>query len=549
MLLSQLRFALFTAVFVWTIKPLSSGLHCNEPRSCLSSSIISTNSTSIECNGFYSCGNVMSLQTTSGASILCRGSFSCFNATSIEILNPIKNSTNIIECSGFKSCSNTHSITNKNGTIDCAAELSCSDSTAIASNTLLCRGDRACQNSAIFSDSVSFTGYLAGYNTTIQNINDNNNSNINTTSYLFSGKESGFGATVICSQGSTCNIICDGDACNNLTLRCGNGTSDACIFHVTCWHAFRSDICPNGTEIGSINTDISELGSLIATGVLHTSDIDDPCYSSIDTNTNTNTSDAVQCDGNLECSSDLILTLDQSICCSGASSCDSSFYLSAAIGIKNVSVGIRCDGYRSCYSVVNGISTITYGNLYFGGFEACSYVLDIGNLLQIVGGYNGNRNSIFCGGTDSCKYKNLKQASNVYCNGEGSCGNSFFEIIGNVWAYGFNSARKSIMVNIYCGAGYSCYGSYFLNVDGNIYVFGMEGMGQSYVYNIINNGNVNVYVLGYKGIGDSVIENVDSVSFSSLFYFVVRFAGDVVFVFLFAFFCTIAANKTKTGIL
>ena len=158
--------------------------HCRDAWACALQVVYET-SAKIECAGYHSCKEAISIKSSDGYSISCTGSYSCYEADLIEYSNSTTSPSSIL-CAGLFSCAFVELIKNTNGDIHCTGELSCSESTIILSNEtngiLYCRGDRSCAKSHITNaNTIYISGHMAGSQTTFTSFISNHTQNNNTS--------------------------------------------------------------------------------------------------------------------------------------------------------------------------------------------------------------------------------------------------------------------------------------------------------------------------------------------------------------------------------
>ena len=188
------------------------------------------------CLDAYSCyGDV--IPASSGITN-CIGAFACANATLVNNGNYIRraashacydmnilqyngsSSSRGIECRGLRSCA-YNDVVVTTGYIQCYSEQACSNSIinfTQPSGYLDCNGDRSCSNIILNGNSYQdneFDANLAASNSTLYS-----GENATDVNYYFYGGYSGYNTTIICQQGSQCNIYCSGTGCNQATVYC-----------------------------------------------------------------------------------------------------------------------------------------------------------------------------------------------------------------------------------------------------------------------------------------------------------------------------------------
>ena len=223
-------------IVLWSLIARTNGqLTCNNAYSCYNGNYTLTGR--VRCYGSFSCAEGTLLSTNY---ISCSGSHACVN---MSLLQHAGGGSRGIECRGLESCANIKKMITS-GYIQCGAEQACSNSminyTDTAYNYLDCSGDRSCWN-VVSQGGTDREHYLyanlAALNATLY-------SGINTSdvNYYFYGGYSGYNATIICQEDTSCNVVCNGTSCNQASLCCENG----CNVTIDCDYAQKSEICPNG---------------------------------------------------------------------------------------------------------------------------------------------------------------------------------------------------------------------------------------------------------------------------------------------------------------
>ena len=300
---------------------------CHEYKSCMFGSLKDGNS-SIECYGYRSCERAFIIK---GDEIKCLGSFSCYETTNII-------GQRLISCEGLGSCANVESISGLgiSSWVRCYGELSCLNSTMQDITSASCYGDHSCVDSQITSGSYNrLYGNLAALNTVLySNYSD-------TYFYYFEGFESGYNATIICGDGHTCLVYCNGNSCKNLHLQCADNGNALCVFDINCINAQYDEInCPDGYQIPS---DINEMPSLINVTMSTLENSRSVCNSS---NYNINCDDYQDSKCyNQEISISTTYTNEPStICCTGYQSCYNATNITTRGNDSSGDIDIRCDG-------------------------------------------------------------------------------------------------------------------------------------------------------------------------------------------------------------
>ena len=206
---------------------------CNGSSECAGQSLLASNST-INCDGFDSCGNIPTIIT--GDNFFARGAYSSYNSTKII-------SRNHSYCNGKSSCSSVKYFQNYNN-INCDGSESCF-------NTIINRTTSSNPGSIIYLD-----GYKSGAYSTF-NLYENTQIethgglslyhatiNIYKSSTIVAYQDfSLIGVNLHCSSGQSCRIKCYGYGCANISSATGSGT-----YNAICAYNYVSNILCNGSS-------------------------------------------------------------------------------------------------------------------------------------------------------------------------------------------------------------------------------------------------------------------------------------------------------------
>ena len=488
---------------------------CYNAYECAYDTIFESGTASIQCLGDHSCYDADAIFSTSQSNIYCHGSYSCSSSTIIQHTGTSEYDR-AIRCFGLNSCSHVDLIYNAFGDLQCWGELSCASSSITLNNgDLYCWGDRSCANTTIESGGTNYiSGHMAAYKAVFKSLKATNYA-----TYEFYGTESGKHAVILCRDNTYCTVNCYGNACNDLTLKCGDDKYDDtgnCTFHIDCRYAEKSNICPDRDSFSSYGFMYS-IPSLEDTVMSDKNNSEYACQNSTNPNT-------IVCGDVLECSNEKSLDTRDTvapICCTGTYGCYNVTNITSCTDSnhsrseRNYDVAIRCDGYKSCDDIKSTIKAINGGNIYLSG----AYTAFDDEKIAVI--ETTNDYDIYCTAVYSCRYKILKNAKNVYCVGKEAC--YYVTLISNVytvWSYGgYSSAIGAAMINIggniYCGAYMSCYSSVIINVGGDVY-----GNGYQTLYTAsISNVQRSVIGFGYQALYRATINNVTDVS--TLFFCVI----------------------------
>eukprot|EP01084_Bolivina_argentea_P152361 265801_1 len=128
-----------------------------------------------------------------GGPVYCAGAFACRQISFIL-------SGRGVSCTGSHSCANIVASSNY---IDCTGANACENSNIITSNSIHCNGDQSCIHSNITSANVYAQGAYSLYGAIIYTSNE----------VYLDGFQTGYGSTIKCIPGNTCNIYCYGNGC------------------------------------------------------------------------------------------------------------------------------------------------------------------------------------------------------------------------------------------------------------------------------------------------------------------------------------------------
>ena len=417
----------------------------------------------------------------------------------------------------------------QHGGLSCNGEKACYGSTIYENNEIRCYGDESCANTTVYftGDSIFINGNSGIKNSIIyiqDTIQDTNSTATTTESHYlyFNGVYSGNGATVICDIDVTCNIECHNNACNNLTLACGNSsyyqlysinddTHNSCYFDIACESAEISDICSTTGYSYSVLPALTNAEKTIVSNSVTS------CDDIINTDINlVNCQDFEECSSQPKVGSSISDT--SRICCTASSGCkqsdniivngDNFYYVNSSLP------AIRCDGYESCFEINKYIDTslMSGGNIYFSGYIAGYQA----NITQ-----NSNKFDVYCNGGESCRaMKMIESVDNLYCTADQSCKEvELIRNVNNVWGYGYQALQQvkqleNVYENVYCGTSQACGNITIDNVLGNVI-----GMGESVLREAtITNVNGTVYGVGQRSMLAADVANSTSVSIFFLCY-------------------------------
>ena len=324
--------------------------------------------------GFYQASSVTAT-ATQGQISTCSGDSTC---SSVDRLHGFR-----LYIYGMNGCSHSNYVTAV-APVWCLAEQSCSYSTLAQANAIQAFGAYSVLGSTIYSNGTDMTVVLGGY-------------------------YAGFNGTLICTTGSTCNVVCYGNGCHYFRYYCENGA--------TCNTYLCNDTlsipCPISLDNNNLtSSNFSETSLLTQIKKLGAIPDTIPFYN-IDINNNFNNYDQISTQMDNECTnakqgSNIAMVFDNYQ--------ESGSWNSSRSGLAGKDI-ICCRGYQSC-AAEEMLKSGKY--VICSGSEAC---INVGMIETDV---------LYCGGYISCSFINVTHNINasadgiVYCLGESSCKASSF---------------------------------------------------------------------------------------------------------------------------
>lgn len=410
----------------------------------------------VECSGYRSCTGS---NITANSEIQCSGAYSCYKSGHLE-------PGGAIYCRGDGACLEANILYNGvvSGSVACVSPNSCVDTfvNSSISNVLVmtCPADNSCSQSDIVTSSLYGYGGYSLNNATIQSTNDFNDLDV----YL-GGYFAGYGATVVCQDGDTCEINCYGNACYNLSFICQSGASCSVVCDNNA-----SIACPNGYQENTfVELDQVYEFELLYNALQISKDNDDICNSNSESDSSIGTiSSNNLCDDSFECNAAANFDANSSICCRGRESCASNADIITSRDL------INCNGYRSCYLSVDALiqagetqkyDTQHNASIYCDSDEVCRYSTIVTSGIvhcDYYGCFNTqihNATYLYCMGDSSCRQSNIFNVSNIYVLGYNyamwttNIYSSFIDAM-NVYLLSGDAGRG---LDIYCNETTSCY--------------------------------------------------------------------------------------------
>eukprot|EP00486_Rosalina_sp_Unknown_P006094 CAMPEP_0201575820 /NCGR_PEP_ID=MMETSP0190_2-20130828/21232_1 /ASSEMBLY_ACC=CAM_ASM_000263 /TAXON_ID=37353 /ORGANISM="Rosalina sp." /LENGTH=630 /DNA_ID=CAMNT_0048005909 /DNA_START=441 /DNA_END=2333 /DNA_ORIENTATION=+ len=447
----------------------------------------------------------------SGKKQYCSGYSSCKGHTDTDV-DPISSGfhnllikpANRAACYGADACAKA-TVEAGLSTL-CMGAASCCRTDITTSQATVCAGYRSCQQSEINTDGgrVDSYGYQSAaestikgaafvradaYQTLLNAVIDSNGAGGGT--YLFREYEAGKGATVICRNGDTCRVRCDGKGCKGLTYQCEPGATctlspNGCTGKSG--KKYKNTACPTltqGTAAAGIRAKHTLPGPLYEANIDHRDEIDTDrakvpkmapsCTQYRSWNSRSVPSSCTACQKKASCKGDRIRE-DGITTCSGDRSCVKATIVQKFTGALNY---LRCGGDQACVNA--DITTKT--RAYCTGQESCQdaeivaqeYIGCEGesscqeSKLTVQHGRTATDPSLVglrCNGKDSCFKAEIFTSGNgpLKCAGVNSCVSASITYPADVSCSGYNSCRSSTMNNqgggnVDCLGEFSCLGA------------------------------------------------------------------------------------------
>eukprot|EP01083_Nonionella_stella_P136757 416292_1 len=364
--------------------------------------------------------------------IRCSGSFGCANIAYIK-MSARSSSNPLLSCEGVFACSNTTINFTGNINVCCYGSNSCYGVTLNSlSHTMWCSGDRSCANAEVHSNGqIKAHGSYALYNATIHSAIDE------LLVYLY-GSNAGFGASIFCHLGHSCEIYCYATGCNMLYISC-EGVCDVQMNSMDTVHPITCD--PSGCNSPYNIPD--KWASYYAKDLLYDSSalaksINDACEIESSLDDFQSPASTVLIEGN--------------VCCRGSNACE-------GLDIESPT-SVECSGSWSCHS---STSIFAYDELFCSATYGC---------------YNAmisSMNDVYCLGMSACAKTDIQSAHYLYCAGYHSCKEAIIEDVGYIYFSGYMSgygasihcSGEGWVPNIICEGYDSCrYITSVTNCDG-----------------------------------------------------------------------------------
>mmetsp|Transcript_35157 Transcript_35157/g.31007 ORF Transcript_35157/g.31007 Transcript_35157/m.31007 type:complete len:662 (+) Transcript_35157:53-2038(+) len=204
--------------------------NCNAANECEGQTISHGNN--VFCSGYQGCLNA-DLSVDDGL-LGCGGDAGC-KGSKIYLTSPYLDP---VTCGGNRGCYQSN-ITSVNQNIECYGQYGCAESVLIASNDdIECQGKGSCAESVIRGNTILANGEEAaraatiygassvdglGYYSLTYSIIDSDG--VTSLNVNVQGNLAGYGATLICRDGSDCTLNCKSTGCKNMDYVCLSGAN------------------------------------------------------------------------------------------------------------------------------------------------------------------------------------------------------------------------------------------------------------------------------------------------------------------------------------
>lgn len=362
----------------------------------------------------------------------------------------------------------------------------------VRTDAVYCSGAFSCESGTFRGIAMlNFDGEFAGYHASAEgaakiNARSRNalsgaridSAGIAEMSISVMGDMAGDGATVICREGSRCQVDCLGNACEGLSMVCEGATTD-CVADCA---DDQGHVCPTITngrdtafnayaELGFLNrakvaistlddatTSCATAKQCFRDGISGHGDAsctgDESCAKA----TFTNGGDAV-CEGNKACYESDFMGHDGDISCTGTEACangqydaqsgydqlvcsgESSCSAMQATTVATGGVDSDCGGLKSCEDAL--LVMAAHADVSCGGEKSC-YGSEIRVASDVDIALASTRASVACIGKHACQTADIAVDS-VQCMGGNSCQQARMAVSGEVVLNGANSGLEAVL--------------------------------------------------------------------------------------------------------
>eukprot|EP01084_Bolivina_argentea_P057464 104993_1 len=356
--------------------------YCNNAYECVGTQWTLSQYQDIYGRGYKSLSGINTSVNNPGDYVYCSGAFACTQISKIFC-------SNWLVCDGSHSCGNiaASSYIKSLSYIFCWGANACEHSNMIASNGyIVCGGDQSCIHSNITSPTVSAPGAYSLYGASIY---------ISNEVYL-SGFQAGYGSTIKCTSGNTCNIYCFGNGCE-MALVCPENSNCNIILN----NNDPTVTIPPIQNINDYNYDFYDMKYKSNILTLNNEYACNNATQFVYDNYNETTE---------------IIDMNQQnggpVCCRGSYSCLSAGSISFTATTSDILV---CSGQGSCRdNIIN-----TANPVFCEGQWSCE--------SSTINGAD----EIYCLGSYACEDSVIKKSTNVYCSGRTACSNADIHSSGN----------------------------------------------------------------------------------------------------------------------
>jgi len=513
----------------------SSSIDCHGARSCRDSGLVAASDIdcgaeescaggSMEAGGTMTCGGARACvysPSISAGKLYCRGEESCASNTN-EV-----HASNSVVCEGQRSCYDMSALVS--ASIECTGRDSCMGSTLLGA-TVTCSGKQSCQE-AIFGldvpdngvvQTVVISGFKGAADATLYNVGEvqatgatslsgaNVRTNTGSTTVILSGRQSGKNGQITCEGDAQCTVLCNDEACDQLTVfilggasvEFGTGTSADSFTELDCFSNPGGEVdrvtCPMiamsaaeenakkaKTQMAPVTVSADQRADSAAIWMCDTAS---ECeYQEF------NNGDFALCSGARGCYySEMIDVYAQ---CAGDESCRGANLVhgtAQCIGSSSCTnlqfgdsgdISVTCAGTSSCSGMQKDISWSDSGWAQADRQGGTSHDND-GTQQFTCSGYascSGSEvlNVDSCPGAASCQSMIMDLTPGVECGGDSSCNTGwFYDNAGDIDCSGYQScisARLFKSDDLYCGGEESCRSARIYGPN-RVYALGVNAM-------------------------------------------------------------------------
>lgn len=418
---------------------------CDSDKSCMNKSILSISD--IDCYGYSTCSK--SDLTCLNGTIECTGSKSCLGSPETISNFTTTSDKSIIHGKGTLSFAWSQTLIGSGygrmGFYGEASAYEIQNITAFGTD-VVCEGYRSCDSSIIYHGAKIYGFGSLSLRSAI--IYSSNNYDL---SIEFSGYYAGYNTTIYCQNYDTCSLTCYGNGCSNTYFICDNGASCSKMCSTTCPFSDTSTSLTPMASLEDYNININPNMTLTIDNYTNDLGSNSIFVTDIDSNNNNNNIECTKtCNDYKECSFESFsLNSDQVVCCHGDESCSDGIISTTSSSSTNT--WIFCSG---TLGFERGVADFIR-NVYSSGHECLTHAKIHNFQSLIINSYSyetriSNGNYLACKAKYSCDMAQINGVSNIYATGYQSMLKATINTNGsnvNIYLLGYDAGKN---LTIHC---------------------------------------------------------------------------------------------------